>query len=57
MGQILGNEYISHATQEEYWFPRYFAYQPDSRDKLFAACKMIHDAGTPYFFIEDKIDW
>lgn len=57
MGQILGNEYIIHATHEEYWFPRYFAYQPDSRDKLFAACKMIHDAGIPYFFIEDKIDW
>lgn len=57
MKDVLDNEYIIHATHEEYWFPRYFAYQPDSKAKLMASCKAVHDAGIPYIFIEDKIDW
>ena len=57
MKEALGNEYLIHATHEEYWFKDYFAYQPDSREKLLTACKMVHDAGYEYFFIEDKIDW
>ena len=57
MEQVIGNEYLIHATHEEYWFKDYFAYQPDSREKLLTACRMVHDAGYEYFFIEDKIDW
>ena len=57
MKEVLGNEYLIHATHEEYWFKQYFAYQRDSREKLLTACKMVHDAGYQYFFIEDKIDW
>jgi len=57
MNQVLGNEFLIHATHEEYWFPRYFAYQSDSREKLLTAVKMVHDAGYEYCFIEDKIDW
>ena len=57
MQQVIGNEYLIHATHEEYWYKDYFAYQPDSREKLLTACKLVHDAGYQYFFIEDKIDW
>ena len=57
MKEVLGNEYLIHATHEEYWYKDYFAYQPDSREKLLTACRMVHDAGYEYFFIEDKIDW
>ena len=57
MKEVLGNEYLIHATHEEYWYKDYFAYQPDSREKLLTACKMVHDAGYEYFFIEDKVDW
>ena len=57
MREVLGNEYLIHATHEEYWYPDYFAYQPDSREKLLTAVKMVHDAGYQYFFIEDKVDW
>ena len=39
------------------WFRDYFAYQPDSKEKLLAAAKVVHDAGYEYFFIEDKINW
>ena len=57
MGKVVGNEFLVHATHEEYWFKDYFAYQPDSREKLLAACKVVHDAGYEYSFIEEKVDW
>ena len=57
MKAVLNEECLIHATHEEYWYPDYFAYQPDSREKLLTACRLVHDAGYDYFFIEDKIDW
>ena len=57
LAQAIGKEFLIHATHEEYWFKDYFAYQPDSREKLLAAVKAVHDAGYQYAFIEDKIDW
>ncbi|MDD4018663.1 MAG: twin-arginine translocation signal domain-containing protein [Kiritimatiellae bacterium] len=57
MRQVIGSEFLIHATHEEYWYKDYFAYQPDSREKLLVSCKMVHDAGYKYSFIEDKIDW
>ena len=57
MSQSIGNEFLIHATHEEYWFKDYFAYQPDSREKLLAAAKIAHDAGYRYCFIEEKVDW
>ena len=57
MARVIGNEFLIFATHEEYWYGDYFAYQPDSREKLLTACKMVHDAGYEYIFIEDKIDW
>ena len=56
MQKVMNKDFIIHATHEEYWFPRYFAYQPDSKEKLMTACKIVHDAGIPYCFIEDKIN-
>ena len=57
MARVLDKEFLIHATHEEYWFKDYFAYQPDSREKLMAAAKAVHDADYSYMFIEDKIDW
>jgi hypothetical protein len=57
MANAIGKEFLIHATHEEYWFKDYFAYQPDSREKLLTAVKAVHDAGYQYAFIEDKIDW
>ena len=57
MAKVIDKEFLIHATHEEYWFKDYFAYQPDSREKLLTAVKAVHDAGYQYAFIEDKIDW
>lgn len=57
MSKVLELEFLIHATHEEYWYKDYFAYQPDSREKLLTAAKIVHDAGYTYCFIEDKVDW
>ena len=57
MRKVVGCEFLVHATHEEYWYKDYFAYQPDSKAKLLASAKVVHDAGYEYFFIEDKINW
>ena len=55
MQQVMACDFIIFASHEEYWFPRYFAYQPDSKEKLMTACKVIADAKIPFVFLEDKI--
>ena len=57
MRKILVTDYVIHATHEEYWYKNYFAYQPDSREKLLAACRTVREAGYTYIFNENKIDW
>ena len=57
MRKVVGKEFLVHASHEEYWLADYSADQPDSRLKLLAAAKTVHDAGYEYCFIEEKIDW
>ena len=49
-------EYLCMATHEEYWFKHYFAYQPDSKEKLMRGLEVVRGAGYKFMFIEDKID-
>ncbi len=44
-----GAEYIGCATHEQYFYPDYFAYQPNTPEKFEAMSKTLHDAG--YRFI------
>ena len=57
MALAIDHSYLIHNTHEQYWFPRYFAYQEDSRQKLLSACKCVYQKNIPYIWIEDKIDW
>ena len=50
-------EYLCMATHEEYWFKHYFAYQPESKEKLMRGLEVVRDAGYKFMFIEEKIDW
>ena len=56
LSRVTDYEFLVHATHEQYSFPGYFAYQPDSREKLLLAAKTVREAGYDYVFIEDKID-
>lgn len=49
INKLLGNEFIGVATHEQYFYPDYFAYQPDYADKIYLFSKILHDNG--YRFI------
>jgi len=53
MSRALGKDYICIATHEQYAYPDYYAYQPESRDKLMKACECINKYGYEYIFVED----
>ncbi len=47
--QLNGNEYIGVATHEQYFYPDYFAYQPDYPEKVYLFSKILKENG--YRFI------
>ncbi len=49
-------EFYIYGTHEEYFYPHYFNYQPDSREKVLAVAKWMHDHKYEHIFIEDSID-
>ncbi len=50
----LGREYIGICIHEQYFYPDYFAYQPDYADKIEKMCRILTENG--YTFINgDKI--
>ena len=55
MQNALGQEYLCFATHEQYSYPDYFAYQPESRDKLMKACECVDKCGYEYIFVEDLL--
>lgn len=55
MAPAMGSEYVCCATHEQYSYPDYFAYQPESRDKLMKMCEVFEKNGYEYVFIEDLL--
>ncbi len=52
--ELMGNvDYIGYATHEQYFYPDYFAYQPDIAEKLYRSAQLLTEAGYEYFFIEE----
>ena len=51
----IGAEYFGYATHEEYFYPEYFAYQPDYADKVMKAAEIVHRYGYEYFFVEEIV--
>lgn len=49
------NEYIGWGTHEQYFYPEYFAYQPDYEEKLMKACKVLKDNNYEFIFMQDLI--
>ena len=40
-----GHEYIGCATHEQYYYPDYLAYQPDTPEKVYTMGRVLHEAG------------
>lgn len=51
----IGGEYFGYATHEEYFYPDYFAYQPDYAEKIMKAAEVVHRYGYEYFFVEEIV--
>ncbi len=54
-GEMIGDEFISFASHEQYFYPDYLAYQPDLGEKLLKVCKMFADNGYEFLFPTDMI--
>lgn len=54
--KAIGSEYICCATHEQYAYPEYFAYQPETKDKLFKMCEVLEKHGYTYFFVDEILD-
>lgn len=50
---IADNEYIGICNHEQYFYPDYFAYQPDQAEKYHKMCKVLVENGYEFFFMED----
>ena len=48
-----GHEYIGCGNHEQYFYPDYFAYQPDMADKFRMMAKTLHDAGYTFITADD----
>ena len=46
----VDNEYLGYATHEQYFYPEYFAYQPDYDKKLYFAAKYLTENGFEFIF-------
>ena len=50
---LLGREYLVFSDHEQYFYPEYFAYQPDYAEKIRVMSKTMAEAGYDFMFIED----
>ena len=51
----MEKEFFCFANHEQYFYPDYFAYQPDDAEKVLAATEYVTKRGYEYFFIEELI--
>ncbi len=51
----LDYEYLGFLIHEQYYYPDYYAYQPDAAEKVHHAAKLIADAGFEFVTGEDLI--
>ena len=55
MQGFIGNEYIGWGTHEQYFYPEYFAYQADYKEKLFIACDELYKNDYNFIFMQELI--
>ncbi len=53
LSKYVGNEFISVGNHEQYFYPDYYAYQPDYAEKIYTMGKVLRDAGYSFMFMEE----
>lgn len=55
MAQYTENEYFGWGTHEQYFYPEYYAYQSEYKEKLMIACDVLKNNGYKFIFMQDLI--
>ena len=55
MAPILGSAFIGVGLHEQYFYPDYYAYQPDYAEKIYLAADILVKNGYRYFFAEELV--
>ncbi|MBE5868622.1 MAG: hypothetical protein E7293_06630 [Lachnospiraceae bacterium] len=51
--KLIGREFIGTATHEQYFYSDYYAYQPDTAEKIYLMSKILHDNGYRYIHADE----
>ena len=51
----IGREYCGYSTHEQYFYPEYYAYQPEYKEKLMIACEELYKNDYTFIFMQDLI--
>lgn len=51
--KYIHQEYFNVGNHEQYFYPDYYAYQPDYAQKLLLAAKTLYNAGYEFIFMEE----
>ncbi len=55
LSAAINKEFLCTGTHEQYFYPDYFAYQPDYEDKLLMMAKLISENGYEFIFSQDLV--
>ena len=53
--KLLSCQFASVCGHEQYFYPDYYAYQPDHGEKLLKSCEIMKNAGFEYIFADELI--
>ncbi len=53
MSKYLGQEYLGTGTHEQYFYPDYYAYQPDYAERIYTMGRILKENGYEFIFAED----
>ena len=52
----IGREFYGYATHEQYFYPDYYAYQPEYPAKILRYAELVQKNGYEFFFIEEMLE-
>ncbi len=53
LSKFVHQEYLSVGNHEQYYYPDYYAYQPDYAEKILTMGKILNEAGFNFIFMEE----
>lgn len=57
MMRCINSEYVCCATHEQYAYPEYYAYQPETNEKIIKMCETLEKHGYEFFFVDECLNY